>query len=407
MLKLKKLFPLYLALIISMFSIMALELELLDTNPAPIVSGEYNDITIRLFQPDFTSNIDSEQENIRFRIGESEFFQQISPSGFITISKISENERFSRTFRVFVSDDLPEGFVKIPLELYIGNQKFDYEVETYVKNSLENPILNIGLIESLPKHLVQDSNNNKLSITLQNLGEKEAKQISAKLNLKSEYLEEAYPFSLMDSLSSISESNEGILEFEFDILENAPFINQAELILKYSREDNFGNYLVEDKIIPFNITLSDSPYLIIEGVEQLSSFNKGTPENEILVKVKNIGSEDAENVRIRLKPDISYPFIFEQTTYYITANIAVGETASAIFKTEVLNSAQTRNFEIFVELESMIEDLRFTQEDTVSINITDENPTNVNLNTIIIIAIVLVLAFLVGLYTYRNNKKNK
>ncbi len=182
------------------------------------------------------------------------------------------------------------------------------------------PEILIGQITSVPNKMISDTTNNKITINIQNLGDKDAELVKANLEIHGTSITPSYSYSLEDSTSSISAGSQETLTFTIDIEEDAQVETSATLHLRYRAQKSVGNmYETFEKKINLTIQLTPSPHLIISNVEQLSDFKIGTTENKLKITLLNDGIEDAKEVRVRIVPDISYPFIFEETTMYVSA----------------------------------------------------------------------------------------
>lgn len=383
----------------------ALNVEILQTDPAPIVAGDYADITLR-----FTaSEIDESQiNNLRISLDETSFVTPVYPSEE-TLSVLFSGEVYTTTFRAFFSEDIEQGVVVFPIRMsYEGVTQIE-DLEVFVEENKKSPQLFIGNLETVPSEILPDSDNNKLMVTLQNLGDKDAELLSVKLVPKSSLIDESYAYSLIDSVSSIEGGSEEVLEFTIDVEEGAQGILEAELEVNYRAEKAVGNsFQTFVETIPISIPITGAPFLVVESVEQLDSFTAGTTENRIRMVIRNDGIEEAEDVRVRVQPDISYPFIYEVTSEYVGASIKPGESATIQFKAEVTKDAEVRDYPTRVLLESMVQEARYTQDDVVVVTVTQEQRRSNNQIGIILLGLIVVVSVGFGVVRYvswQNRKK--
>ena len=305
-------------------SSVAFSLELIEADPSPIVASDYADVTLR-----FTN---SEKEGFlsdaKLTVAKTEFITPVS--GEAELTKVFSGESITRTFRIFFSEDLPQGFIDIPIDASFDESEVTTDIRVFVKDAQSNPELNIGEIVATPNELLPDTDDNKLTVKLQNLGDKDAELVKAELVVEDDSIKPSFSFSFSDSVATIAGGDEEEFEFDLDIEANVNQEVPAMLKLKYRAEKSVGDsYETFEEQIPFNIPITDAPLLIVESVEQIDDFAIGTTENKFRITIRNDGREDAEEVRIRVVPDISYPLVFERTTQYVTSKIEPGKSGRA------------------------------------------------------------------------------
>lgn len=343
-------------------SVFAVTAELVTTDPAPAQAGEYADITLQFSQ----ANEADEIRNVTIYIEPTNFIDPISQPE--TFSVIRAGSTITRTFRVFFSEDLPEGRVDIPVIIQQPRRSQEALLEVFVQQGDTKPDLRIGEIKTVPTELLADTEDNEVRIILQNLGDRDAELVSATLIPQSDLVKPSYSYSLEDSVSQIQGGDEQTLVFTIDLEPTREVTFDAILNLTYrAQRTNGGSYETYMQQLPTRIELVEAPLLEVSQMEQLTDFSVGTTENDIRITVRNTGDADAEDVRVRLVPDISYPFIFEELTQYVGAEIASQQSANVVFTLEVLDSADIRDYPIKVRLESLVGDTRYVREDVISI----------------------------------------
>lgn len=377
--------------------------ELIKTDPSPVIAGDYADITIRFTNPSGAGN---EKNNLIFQIGETSVIKSIGEKE--ELNKMLSGETVTRTFRVFFSEDLKQGEIDLPIIVKYGENQIKKQIRIFVEEAQRMPEILIGQIETSPSELLQNSDNNKLKIKIQNLGDKSAELLNAKLIPQTNEIQASYSYSFQDSLSSIKGGEEQELEFTLDIIENVQDEIPAKLSLRYRAQKSVGStYDIFEKTIDLNIPITPAPYLVVEKVEQLSDFSLGSVENKLKVTIKNEGQEDAKEVRVRAVPDISYPFIFEETTQYVSAKIKAGESSDVIFTTEVSEDGEVREYNSIVIIETLVEDSRYSREDSFSITTSPGNKKDNSFYGYLIVGAIVVISVIIGINTYMNRKKGK
>ena len=380
-------------------SAFALDIDLLSTDPAPIVAGEYAELTVSFA----TESNQNDRSNIEVSLEESNYISVITNAK--TYNQLRSGGQITTTFTIFVNENTPEGYIPITA-VFKSNQGTETQnLEIYVDETKEDADLVIGDISSTPEYLLPDTTYNEITVTLFNLGDENAELISAKLIPLSTQIDESYAYSMLDSIASIDSGEEGDLTFTFDIKEEARGSIPAQLQLTYKEESVSGtNAEVTTKTLDMPLTLSDAPYLVITNVEQLSSFKPGTSENLLRMTIENQGEEKAREMRVRLYPDASYPFSFDKITQYVSATLEPGESTTVDIEIEVLKDAQIKDYSIPVELESIVGSARYERDDDVVVSI-DSQPSKLFARpAFIILALVLIAS---GALAYRTYKQNK
>jgi hypothetical protein len=381
--------------------------DVVSTNPAPVVAGDYADITLRFTNLGSTTGTLTQIKNVEFSIKESNFFLPLEsePAKF---SVVNSQETITKTFRVFFSEDLGEGFINLPILISENGLKSEKDVTIYVEAVSRKPELLIGTIESSPSQLLRNSDDNVLKVNLLNLGDRDAELLSAKLIVSSDLITESHAFSMQDSLSSIEAGAEGVLEFDIDIdeLVQSGVIDSSIELSYRSRTAVGNNYETIVESIDFNLPIDESPYLVIENVELLDSFTAGSVDNRVLISIKNEGDEEAEDVRVRISPDISFPLVFSQTTQYLSASLKPGESASLQFELEVVDGSVAREYISKVIITSMVGETRYSQDSTLSIITQESNKASEGSVGTILLVVVIIISLFIGFNVWRGKKKS-
>lgn len=381
--------------------------EVISTNPAPVTAGDYADITLR-FTNVGSAEQTSEAKNVQFSIKETNLIKPLGNEDAF-FSKVFAKESITRTFRVYFSEDLNEGFIEVPVLIKTDSINTEKKVKIYIEEESRKPELLVGSIDTAPNQLLRNSENNVLQVSILNLGDRNAELVKATLNVESDLVKPSQAFSMEDSLASISSGGEGVLEFEIDIEDNASAqIIEASIDFTYRTRTAVGdNYETVSSSLNFDLPIDESPYLIVEDVKLLDSFVAGSVDNRVELTITNIGEEEAEDVRVRVSPDISFPLVFSQTTQYLSASLNPGESATMIFEMEVVADANPREYVSKVVIESMVGETRYSQDTTLSITTQESNKASEGSVGTILLVVVLLISILIGFNVYREKTKSK
>jgi hypothetical protein len=391
-----------LAMIFAVQTAYSFDVTVISTDPAPLVAGDYGDITLRITNPS-----EETRKNVEVSIPSTKDFKFLE-SDTLFLQEVYGKESITRTFRVFFSEDLPQGTITLPIEIRYDSLFTKEEIELYISNTLSNPEFFIGEISTTPSELLPDTNDNQLTITLQNLGDKDAELVSGIITTDETKIKASNSYSLQDSVSKIEAGNQKELTFTIDVEPSTYGEIPATLQLHYRAKDSVGNtYKTFNEKIPFTINIANAPDLVITNVEQLTPFTIGSSENILRLTIKNQGTKKAKEVRVRAVPDSSYPFSFEEFTQYTASSLDIGEETTVDFTIEVLSKADARDYPTTVLLESLVGESRYTQESDVTITTTGEEPKSTIGIGNSVIGIVFFFAILIGVMQFRKRKHSK
>ncbi|NJL44218.1 MAG: hypothetical protein HC945_02820 [Nitrosarchaeum sp.] len=380
----------------------AYDFALLSTDPAPPLAGDYADLTIRLSIETLDSSL--QYGNIQVEIRDNPYVKVIGETP-INLGRLSRDSSITRTIRVYISEEVPGGTITIPFRIRADGAERRIDADLFVRDAITLPDLRIGSISSVPRELLPDTEDNRITLTLQNLGETDAELITTELLVPHAGVYPSYSYSMEDSLARIPAGDQGELEYTFDIEEEVRDSIQGELAVRYrSRQSITDTYRIFEEKIPVRIELTESPYLRITDV-QFEPLKAGTSENEVRFTISNEGEKKAQSVRVRLFPDISYPFNFEVTTLYVSPTLEPGENATVAVTLEALSSAQPRRYPIAAELESLVGEALYTREDTLTIEVIPGRSTSNRMLGIIIIILILAIGAGVGIHTKLEAKR--
>jgi len=398
-----KLLSILTLIIFSASGAFALTTELVKTNPSPVLAGDYADITLRFTNDAIGSS--NTLNDISFNIEKTNYIMPVT-SDSNKIKKIQSGEYVTRTFRVFFSSELKQGNIDIPVIIKYNSIQTKTNIQIYVQEGKTAPKLYLGQIQSTPNEILQDSKNNKLNVIIQNLGEIDADLVTAKLIVNKSKIIPSYSYSFEDSVAKIQSGTQSNFKFTIDVKKNIESDVPAKLELRYRAKNAIGNtYKIYSKNISFMIQITPAPYIVIQNIEQLSDMALGTTENKLKITLKNLGSQDADEVRIRVVPDISYPFIFEETTQYVSAKIKPNQTADVIFKVEVSDSGDIRKYISTAVIETLVENSRYSREDIFSITTSKSKKVSYNKIAYIIVIAIIIISLTIGFQTYLSNKR--
>jgi hypothetical protein len=195
---------------------------------------------------------------------------------------------------------------------------------------------------------VQDTDEALLKIDIANIGTGNAEHVKVKLNLPAGF-NASYAYSDEDTLGTIKEDESKTAYFYIDTAEGLQAGEyNATLTITY-KEENDENNNYRTKILPLKIPIKSSPYLIIESVETNPPKVHPDTHTELLIRVKNTGSEEADAVSLRVFKDSTQPFDYDEKSDFI-GKLKPGETGEALIHLYVKPEAAAKKYLIDVEL---------------------------------------------------------
>lgn len=367
--------------------------DLLHTNPAPLQAGEYADITFRV-----SHELGSELPTmVQFGLEDTSFMRVMSQANF-SIINFPRSTSMTRTFRIHIHESTPTGFLEIPFYIYQQRSRIKIPVEVFVEQKKQPPLFHVGSVGSVPRELLPDTERNRVKVTVLNMGEYDALQVRAELRINRAYGRPSFSYSLEDSVAIIHARNQHTFDFYVDLEDvREPF--NAEVVLSSAYESVHTNRIIPlETTLPVMIEIVEAPFLRVQDVNQESNFAVGSSENTVSLVVKNEGKGRAENVRVRLAPDVSFPLRFQSLTQYVAPSIQPGEEVTIQFSAEVLRNAKVRDYPIKLVFESMTGETRYTREDVISISVADSSRPDTRQVGIGIIGLVIILGIVFGIF---------
>ena len=391
---------LVLVTIMGLVGAFATQVSVIASNPAPVIAGEYADITIQLTGTHRGAG--DSVENATFFIKETAFIKPV-PNQELVVQNFYQNQVLTRTFRVYFANDIPPGRIPITIVQQMPRLTTEYQTSLLVQGAQVQPTLRVGEMRSIPTSLIADTTDNQATFVLQNLGDREAQLL--KLTLVSSYLEESYMGSLQTSLAKLEGGSQVDVLFDFDIVANTPSSIPATLVAEYRVRNQLDtNYEMRRDEIPLSLTLANTPYFTIES-ESVKPLQVGKSNQQLLVTVSNTNERRAESVRVRLFPDPSAPLDFEKTTFFVTPLMEKDETSTFIIGFDVMDSALLQDYRVRAEVESVVGQNRYVQTEQIVFSIEREKASTVAQNGLVLAIVFIVVAIIIG-FLYVKRRKN-
>ncbi|MCB9359420.1 hypothetical protein H6503_05800 [Candidatus Woesearchaeota archaeon] len=317
-----------------------------------------------------------------------------------------DDEYYTLYYKLYVDDAAVEGTYDLKLTYTTKESKIASIPETFqIRVDEANiPVLARGSIVTSPSKLFPDTDENKLDIDINNVGEGNAEDVHVKMVLPDGFTS-TYSYSDEDNLGNIDSSKSATATFYIDIDEDiASGYYDSELILTYSEDDE--NEILT-KVIPIKLDIKNKPTFDIVDVQFDKQDILPGDTVKVAIGIKNIGNRDVESVSVRAFKDSSQPFDFDEKSDFI-GTLDPGTMGQAILVFDVEDDAEDKPYIVDIEIRSIDNDVVFIQEETITIDV-DERKGNALVPiiiSIILIVVVLAAVFFLGVnYASRDRKK--
>jgi hypothetical protein len=309
-----------------------------------------------------------------------------------TYGEVLVTEPILAEYRVRVDSDALDG--RNPIDLKIGMEGREFFIRSF-DITVESKAVDfaIGSLVSEPERLQSDTENNKLTLGIQNIGESTAKLVRAELELPdgfypSESYSDEYAVGSIDS-----ESSEDAI-FYIDIDRSVSQGEHIGMLKVYYKDDSDGEY--KRKTLQVRIPVRASPTFEITQVAlNPKEIGQGMEGIEMKIDIRNSGTREAENVNLRVLKEATQPFDFYEKSNFV-GDLEPNETGQAVFQFDVDGTADLKKYILDIEIRYTQDSTVSIAEDRVSFSVTQPLPNF----TGIYIFLIIILALVSGTFWY-------
>ncbi|MFB6100783.1 MAG: COG1361 S-layer family protein [Candidatus Nanohalobium sp.] len=360
---------------------------LINTDPAPVQSGEDAEITFKLRN---TGN--TEAEDVKVRIVDS-FPFKLKPDRRrnYSLGDIMPGQEYQISTDVLVAEDAPDGQNSLKLEIHQGDISYTEEVPVQVQS--QDIELNLANLQTSPSHLTPDTEDAKLTLEVVNNGEKTAENVVVNIELP-EGFQETSSFSTRQALGNIGPGEVKKASFNFDIGKSAETGTVTiPTDITYSTDgDDATSRITEEADFSFN--LAGKPQFKVVKVE--SNLAAGE-QGQLTIKVRNTGSEKASATRIRVLDSSDMPFSYTSSSQYI-GTLEPNQTGTAVFQVDTEKGAVIKDYLIDFKIRGVKDTQTYVEEATVEAAVQPGETGGTN--PLPLVAVVLIATG--GLYYFRD-----
>lgn len=289
-------------------------------------------------------------------------------------------------YRVRVDRDALDG--RNPIDLKIGTGFGDFFIKSF-DITVESKVVDfaVGSLLSEPERLYSDTENNKLIINLQNIGEATAKLVKTELTLP-EGFTPSESYSDEYSIGSIEAETSEDAIFFIDIdksVKAGEYLGTLKVFYKDETDDEFKR-----RSLQVRIPVRASPSFEITGLTVTpEKIGQGMRDIEIKLDILNSGSREAENVNVRILKEATQPFDFDEKSDFV-GDLEPNETGQAVFHFDVDNTADLKKYFLDVEIRYTQDNTVQIADDKISFGVTETLPDFTGVYIFLIIFLVIV-----------------
>ena len=378
-----------------------IQMNFMFQDPDPADAGKYIDLRWQVI-----NTITGEAENLKFRLDAGypfAFEAGDSPDKSFGTSVGTGDDKvyYVLHYKLKVADNALKGTYNVTLGWTTGDGWTKQEFPIYVDPQRSDFV--IGALVTSPEKLIAGTDEAKLSVNLENIGDGDAKNSKVKLLLP-EGFKPTYSYSDEDSPGIIESGKSKQINFYVDIDENIGDGDyKANLEISYKDEnDESDSYIT--KTLDLKIPLRPAPLLIVDSVTSEPEQLVPGAEAVIKVKVKNTGNEKAQSVSLRVFKDSSQPFEFSEKSDFI-GKLEPGESGEAAVRFTIDKNAVAKKYLLDVELRGIDKNDNVQIFRRTVLLTTDEETQNFPLKTFGLMGGFLVISLVGVVHSLRNRRR--
>ncbi|MCK9292631.1 MAG: hypothetical protein WCY27_00405 [archaeon] len=376
---------------------------LLNQDPDPAQPGDYLELRFKIEK---TGNMDV--SNLQFKLETKYPFSFDSSDdairNFGTWKGQSGNVGYyTLYYKLLVDDDAIKGDYELNLKYTFndtgvwGVKKFDIRVGEKVK-----PNFILGTLITSPSKLLSDVDEAELSIEITNIGNGNAENVIFEMELPKGFTS-TYAYSERANLGLISGGSTKIAKIYLDIGDEVPSGEHVAKVNISYKEENDSKNEYKTKTLFLDIPIKKKPKFEILSVDLIGDVEVNAGDKVSLkIKIKNVGSKDADSVSLRIFKDSTQPFEFIEKSD-VVGNLKVGETGEAIIVFEVDKTAAFKKYILDLEIRSIDGDSVLLDNKSITVDVAKE--VSKNSSNLVPIIVGIVILFLVIMVSYNFGKK--
>ena len=263
---------------------------------------------------------------------------------------------------VHVKEEAPNGVYSIPVACswrgYYFDPKKGYVATDTITAQLGisfnikgRVVMNIGDITTDPADIRPGDENVELRVFIENSGEAAAKDVEAVLicngNNENASFKPSWSGTDRSYIGRLNSGGKAKAIFHIDVAENVES-NTYSIPLRIRYKDTNGKeYEVMRSV---EILVEPKPeFEIVSYYTEPAKISAGDKGVKLHVKVRNVGSEKAESVSVRITGEADVPFDYDVKSDYL-GNLKIGEDSVGILKFDVDKDALPKTYPQGIEI---------------------------------------------------------
>ena len=328
----------------------ALQIQELKYKPYPAEAGKYMDLWIKIEN----TGMEDAKNVTCVLLPSYPFYLDPNENATRNIGKLPGAEEVILQYKIRIDSNAVEGWneMKIKCRTKSSDTWIVHKFEIYVESKI--PEFAVGLITSEPSKLFPDSEENKLSVEIQNIGTGKAELVTAELLLP-EGITPSESYSNIANLGTIEEGESRTAEFYIDVGKHvAPGSYEAKLIIKY-RDSNNNRNEYRNQTLNIEINVKPLPLFEIENITTLPRKISQGDKVTLKLGIKNVGFKEAKSVSVKIYKQSDQPFDFHEKYDYV-GNLKPNQSGEAVFRFDVDSDAKLKTYLLKAEIRYVIND---------------------------------------------------
>ncbi len=321
-------------------------------DPIPVEAGGTIDVWITL-----RNGGSKPAENFSVAITDS-FPFRVDPSEprETVFGKVEPGEQVTLKRTIRVDKDAFDGDAKLRVRYSAEGARFITE-ELKINIEAKHAMFATGILETQPENLFSDTDDNRLSVGIANVGDSDAKLVRVELNLPKGF-KPSKTYSNIANLGNIPADISVPAVFFIDIDEDviAGEYN-GFLAIEYKEESDDEEY--KRQTLNLAIPVRAKPEFAVELVETEPTTIGQGEQVKMKIGIRNTGLSEAESVSIRGLKSAAQDFEFDENFQFI-GDLKANQTGEGVLKFTVDSDAPLKEYLLNLEI-------RFTDDDTVQL----------------------------------------
>jgi hypothetical protein len=322
-----------------------------EVTPTEFNPGDTEEVTVTV-----KNNGGRDAKNIRLSFQGNEVVSLVGPTVFHINTLNSWSSRDVKV-TLHVKEEAPNGIYPIPVNASWREYYFD-PAKGYVTGPEQTALLglsftvigegviNVGDVTTDPTDIRPGDENVEIRAVIENSGEAAAKDIEANLLFSSEFIP-SWSGTERSYMGRLNSGEKGEAVFHVDITDDIESGTHS-IPLQITYKDTKGNEY--EVLRAVTILVKPKPdFEIITYYTEPASIRAADTGVVLHVQIKNVGTEKAESVSVRMTGEADVPFDYDVKSDFV-GNLKIDEVGEAILKFDVDKDAVPKVYPLGIEI---------------------------------------------------------